>query len=65
MLLQNLKVDCKSLLDYGVVLLGHFAKVDADCISFLQLRQKLLLNFSVLLELALLAQFGQLVMQLL
>ena len=36
-LLKNFKVDGKCLLDYRIVLLGHFAKVDPNSISFFQL----------------------------
>jgi len=62
MLLKHLKVDRQCLLDDSIVLFGDFAEVDADTVCFFELAKQSLLHFPVLLELALFAKFGQLVM---
>ena len=65
MLLDDLEVNRESLLNDVVIVLRNLSNVDADSISFSHLSEKRLLHFSVLLELALLAQLQKLIMKLL
>lgn len=65
MLLQDFKEDSQSLLYDCVVVFRHFSKVETNGICFFQFAKELLLNISILLELSLLPEFGQLIMQLL
>ena len=61
MLLQHFEVNGECLLDDSVIVLSYLAEIEPDSVHLLQLAQKSLLHLSILLELSLLAQFGQLV----